>query len=177
MANILQVLKLLPEHHLKVLETVVRYLNEVSSFSDKNFMTANNIAIVFAPNLLRPRIETPLTLISTLFSFPFPCLLFFSFLSPFLLHSPFFFSFLLFLSFLFFSLSFPLSSFQFQFFPFPFIFFFSFLSNPSLSFPSLPFLRRCRSRNRPGCFPHCRLRNLFPQSHPCSLPFPFPFLK
>lgn len=64
MQNVQQALKLLPEHHLKILETVVRYLHEVATFSAQNFMTANNIAIVFAPNLLRPKVETPLTLIS-----------------------------------------------------------------------------------------------------------------
>lgn len=42
----------------------MKFLHEVSQHSAKNFMTPQNLAIVFAPNLIRPRKEDPMTLIS-----------------------------------------------------------------------------------------------------------------
>jgi len=48
----------LPKVNLALLTYLMRFLKEVSKNSDVNKMTPDNIAIVFAPNLLRPKLET-----------------------------------------------------------------------------------------------------------------------
>jgi len=49
----------LPKENFGLLRYLVRFLYLVSSHSSVNKMTVDNIAIVFAPNLLRPAVETP----------------------------------------------------------------------------------------------------------------------
>jgi len=58
------VLDLLPKPNKLLLYTVCEYLHEVAKYSDENMMGAHNLAIVFAPNLLRPAVEKPSTLIA-----------------------------------------------------------------------------------------------------------------
>lgn len=44
----------LPEAHRDCLEFLVRHLARVMSFEGKNLMTALNLAVVFAPTIMRP---------------------------------------------------------------------------------------------------------------------------
>lgn len=62
--NLRQAVALLPDFNSRVLHRLLVYLNRVAAHSEENFMTPQNLAIVFAPNLLRPKIESPLVLIS-----------------------------------------------------------------------------------------------------------------
>lgn len=39
-----------------------RFLDEVQSYSGVNKMSAQNLATVFGPNILRPKVEDPLTI-------------------------------------------------------------------------------------------------------------------
>lgn len=39
-----------------------RFLDEVQSHSDDNKMSVQNLATVFGPNILRPRVEDPVTM-------------------------------------------------------------------------------------------------------------------
>lgn len=39
-----------------------RFLDEVQSYSGINKMSAQNLATVFGPNILRPKVEDPLTI-------------------------------------------------------------------------------------------------------------------
>ncbi|KAK9352333.1 hypothetical protein V1523DRAFT_414264 [Lipomyces doorenjongii] len=48
-----QIMKSLPRAHQTCLECIVRHLSRVVSHSDKNLMTSLNIAVVFAPTLVR----------------------------------------------------------------------------------------------------------------------------
>ena len=52
-----QMLKL-PAFHKVLLRYTLSFFREVTAHADKNMMTANNISIVFAANVLRPKIET-----------------------------------------------------------------------------------------------------------------------
>lgn len=40
----------------------LRFLYEVQSHSDDNKMSVQNLATVFGPNILRPRVEDPVTM-------------------------------------------------------------------------------------------------------------------
>lgn len=42
--------------------TIVRFLDEVQSHSDDNKMSVQNLATVFGPNILRPRVEDRVTM-------------------------------------------------------------------------------------------------------------------
>jgi len=53
--QIKKVLKFLPKIYYKVIAYLVGYLWRLSSHQDKNKMTPNNLAIVFAPSLLKPQ--------------------------------------------------------------------------------------------------------------------------
>ena len=48
----------LPAAHRATLDALLDFLHRVSAASGVNLMTANNLAICFSPNILRPRIET-----------------------------------------------------------------------------------------------------------------------
>jgi hypothetical protein len=48
----------LPKNNRNVLLYIMKFLNKVSQFSDKNKMTVDNLATVWAPNLLRAETET-----------------------------------------------------------------------------------------------------------------------
>lgn len=39
-----------------------RFLDEVQSYSGVNKMSVQNLATVFGPNILRPKVEDPLTI-------------------------------------------------------------------------------------------------------------------
>lgn len=41
---------------------LVRFLDEVQSHSNENKMSVQNLATVFGPNILRPRVEDPVTM-------------------------------------------------------------------------------------------------------------------
>ncbi|KAG0433734.1 hypothetical protein HPB47_019636 [Ixodes persulcatus] len=53
--KIREVVKELPPPHYRTLETLVRHLAVVSAHGDRTGMTAKNVAIVWAPNLLRSK--------------------------------------------------------------------------------------------------------------------------
>jgi hypothetical protein len=44
----------LPEHHRNCLEYLCQHLRRVMSMQDKNLMTSLNLAVVFAPTIMRP---------------------------------------------------------------------------------------------------------------------------
>jgi hypothetical protein len=47
-----------------MLSSLFHFLLEVSSHSSVNKMSPDNLAIVFAPNLIRPKVETPTSMMS-----------------------------------------------------------------------------------------------------------------
>jgi RhoGAP domain len=49
----------LPEHNKNTLNYLMFFLHELTEHEADNKMNGNNVAIVFAPNLLRPEVETP----------------------------------------------------------------------------------------------------------------------
>ncbi|XP_057703941.1 rho GTPase-activating protein 22 isoform X1 [Corythoichthys intestinalis] len=51
----------LPKVNYNLLEHICRFLDEVQSHSDVNNMSIQNLATVFGPSLLRPRVEDPVT--------------------------------------------------------------------------------------------------------------------
>ena len=53
-----QTVQCLSPHHLSTLSHLVAHLHLLSQLSDKTGMTSRNLALVWAPNLLRPRHET-----------------------------------------------------------------------------------------------------------------------
>jgi len=61
--KMINVLNHLPEGNRIVLRMLTRHLNKVCSYGKENLMNPKNMAIVFGPTLLRPRIETSDTLI------------------------------------------------------------------------------------------------------------------
>ena len=65
-----QVLALLPEVNYRTLGSLVRHLHRVSGCSDSTGMTARNLAIVWAPNLLRYHTHRMTTLNINLHTYP-----------------------------------------------------------------------------------------------------------
>ena len=59
-----QLLDLIPPVNLRLLASLMKHLNFVSTFKDKNRMDAANLAIVWGPILLRPRVETMETVLA-----------------------------------------------------------------------------------------------------------------
>jgi len=59
-----ELVQLLPKDNFALLDALCEFLMEVSTYSNENKMTPDNLAIVFAPNLVRPRVETPSSMIT-----------------------------------------------------------------------------------------------------------------
>eukprot|EP01104_Vermistella_antarctica_P004277 TRINITY_DN14760_c0_g1_i1.p1 TRINITY_DN14760_c0_g1~~TRINITY_DN14760_c0_g1_i1.p1 ORF type:complete len:615 (+),score=146.70 TRINITY_DN14760_c0_g1_i1:76-1920(+) len=56
----------LPVEYSKLLRYLTTFLLEVAQLSDKNRMDVHNLATLFAPSLLRPRTENPVTMVKEL---------------------------------------------------------------------------------------------------------------
>ncbi|XP_028982971.1 rho GTPase-activating protein 22 isoform X1 [Betta splendens] len=54
--------KCLPQVNHNLLKYICRFLDEVQSHSGENKMSVQNLATVFGPNILRPRVEDPVTM-------------------------------------------------------------------------------------------------------------------
>ncbi|KAK2824254.1 hypothetical protein Q5P01_021429 [Channa striata] len=54
--------KSLPQVNYNLLEYICKFLDEVQSHSSENKMSVQNLATVFGPNILRPRVEDPVTM-------------------------------------------------------------------------------------------------------------------
>ncbi|KFU83797.1 Rho GTPase-activating protein 24, partial [Chaetura pelagica] len=54
--------KSLPTVNYNLLKYICRFLDEVQSYSGVNKMSVQNLATVFGPNILRPKVEDPLTI-------------------------------------------------------------------------------------------------------------------
>nr|XP_046257725.1 rho GTPase-activating protein 22 isoform X2 [Scatophagus argus] len=54
--------KSLPQVNYNLLKYICKFLDEVQSHSSENKMTVQNLATVFGPNILRPRVEDPVTM-------------------------------------------------------------------------------------------------------------------
>ncbi|XP_056250954.1 rho GTPase-activating protein 22 isoform X1 [Seriola aureovittata] len=54
--------KSLPQVNYNILKYICRFLDEVQSHSSENKMSVQNLATVFGPNILRPRVEDPVTM-------------------------------------------------------------------------------------------------------------------
>uniref|UniRef100_A0A669CL54 Rho GTPase activating protein 22 n=1 Tax=Oreochromis niloticus TaxID=8128 RepID=A0A669CL54_ORENI len=54
--------KSLPQVNYNLLEYICKFLDEVQSHSNENKMSVQNLATVFGPNILRPRVEDPVTM-------------------------------------------------------------------------------------------------------------------
>ncbi|KAJ3610110.1 hypothetical protein NHX12_022204 [Muraenolepis orangiensis] len=54
--------KALPQVNYNLLKYICRFLDEVQSRSNENKMSVQNLATVFGPNILRPRVEDPVTM-------------------------------------------------------------------------------------------------------------------
>ncbi|XP_005412647.2 PREDICTED: rho GTPase-activating protein 22 [Chinchilla lanigera] len=52
----------LPQANYNLLKYICKFLDEVQSHSDVNKMSVQNLATVFGPNILRPQMEDPLTI-------------------------------------------------------------------------------------------------------------------
>ncbi|XP_047460040.1 rho GTPase-activating protein 22 isoform X2 [Mugil cephalus] len=54
--------KSLPQVNYNLLKYICKFLDEVQSESNENKMSVQNLATVFGPNILRPRVEDPVTM-------------------------------------------------------------------------------------------------------------------
>ncbi|XP_037637346.1 rho GTPase-activating protein 22 isoform X2 [Sebastes umbrosus] len=54
--------KSLPQVNYNLLTYICKFLDEVQSHSNENKMSVQNLATVFGPNILRPRVEDPVTM-------------------------------------------------------------------------------------------------------------------
>eukprot|EP00064_Thunnus_orientalis_P000522 superscaffoldBa00000026_g523 len=52
----------LPQVNYNLLKYICKFLDEVQSHSNENKMSVQNLATVFGPNILRPRVEDPVTM-------------------------------------------------------------------------------------------------------------------
>ncbi|KAG9341097.1 hypothetical protein JZ751_019851 [Albula glossodonta] len=57
-----QQVKTLPQANYNLLKYICRFLDEVQSHSNENKMSVQNLATVFGPNILRPKMEDPVTM-------------------------------------------------------------------------------------------------------------------
>uniref|UniRef100_A0A4W3HXW8 Rho GTPase-activating protein 24 n=1 Tax=Callorhinchus milii TaxID=7868 RepID=A0A4W3HXW8_CALMI len=62
MKELTKQVKTLPPVNFNLLKYTCRFLDEVQSYSDINKMSVQNLATVFGPNILRPKIEDPVTI-------------------------------------------------------------------------------------------------------------------
>lgn len=53
-----EIIHKLPSQNLVLLRYIVNFLFDVAQHADVNRMNASNLAIVFGPNLIRPKVET-----------------------------------------------------------------------------------------------------------------------
>ncbi|KAM9364696.1 rho GTPase-activating protein 22 isoform 2-T2 [Pholidichthys leucotaenia] len=54
--------KSLPQVNYNILKYICKFLDEVQSHSNENKMSVQNLATVFGPNILRPRVEDPVAM-------------------------------------------------------------------------------------------------------------------
>ncbi|XP_029305742.1 rho GTPase-activating protein 22 isoform X1 [Cottoperca gobio] len=57
-----KLVKSLPQVNYNLLTYICKFLDEVQSHSNENKMSVQNLATVFGPNILRPRVEDPVTM-------------------------------------------------------------------------------------------------------------------
>ncbi|XP_023679923.2 rho GTPase-activating protein 22 isoform X1 [Paramormyrops kingsleyae] len=57
--------KTLPQVNFNLLKYICRFLDEVQSHSSENKMSVQNLATVFGPNILRPKMEDPVTIMES----------------------------------------------------------------------------------------------------------------
>ncbi|XP_077332529.1 rho GTPase-activating protein 24 isoform X1 [Lithobates pipiens] len=62
MAELVKQVKSLPPVNFNLLKYICRFLDEVQSYSGVNKMSVQNLATVFGPNILRPKVEDPMTI-------------------------------------------------------------------------------------------------------------------
>ncbi|XP_041447211.1 rho GTPase-activating protein 24 isoform X2 [Xenopus laevis] len=62
MAELVKQVKSLPPVNYNLLKYICRFLDEVQSYSGINKMSVQNLATVFGPNILRPKVEDPMTI-------------------------------------------------------------------------------------------------------------------
>ncbi|XP_026703234.1 rho GTPase-activating protein 24 isoform X1 [Athene cunicularia] len=60
--ELMKQVKSLPAVNYNLLKYICRFLDEVQSYSGINKMSVQNLATVFGPNILRPKVEDPLTI-------------------------------------------------------------------------------------------------------------------
>ncbi|XP_063775957.1 rho GTPase-activating protein 24 isoform X4 [Pseudophryne corroboree] len=61
-AELVKQVKSLPPVNYNLLKYICRFLDEVQSYSGVNKMSVQNLATVFGPNILRPKVEDPMTI-------------------------------------------------------------------------------------------------------------------
>ncbi|GCB70598.1 hypothetical protein scyTo_0010815 [Scyliorhinus torazame] len=62
MKELVKQMKTLPPVNFNLLKYICRFLDEVQSYSDVNKMSVQNLGTVFGPNILRPKVENPMTI-------------------------------------------------------------------------------------------------------------------
>ncbi|NXI16321.1 RHG24 protein, partial [Irena cyanogastra] len=62
LTELVKQVKSLPAVNYNLLKYICRFLDEVQSYSGVNKMSVQNLATVFGPNILRPKVEDPLTI-------------------------------------------------------------------------------------------------------------------
>ncbi|XP_072109228.1 rho GTPase-activating protein 24 isoform X3 [Mobula birostris] len=62
MKELIKQVKTLPPVNFNLLKYICRFLDEVQSYSDVNKMSVQNLGTVFGPNILRPKVEDPVTI-------------------------------------------------------------------------------------------------------------------
>jgi len=55
---------MLPHDNRRILKKILYHLNNVAQYANENLMNYSNLAIVFAPSLLRPTMDNPALLIA-----------------------------------------------------------------------------------------------------------------
>lgn len=60
-----KLLDMLPAQNRLALGILCRFLQQMAEHSESTLMDIKNLSVVFSPNILRPRVETPETLICT----------------------------------------------------------------------------------------------------------------